>query len=62
MVVDAQGNRFVVGQRVAKAAKLFKTDGLYIEIVSVTKVDGDKIYLNESRMPLKFPDRVAIIS
>ncbi len=61
IAVDAVGKEFSVGQTVARAAKLYKTDGLYVEVVKVTKVVGNKVYLNDSLQPLKFPDRVAIV-
>ena len=61
MATDAQQKEFVVGQKVARAAKLFKNDGLYMEVVEVTKVVGDKVYLNGSPQPMKFPNRVVII-
>jgi hypothetical protein len=51
----------MVGQTVARAAKLFQTDGLHIELVKVTKLDGEKVYLDHSTRPIKFPDRVAIL-
>ena len=49
MATDAQQKEFVVGQKVARAAKLFKNDGLYVEVVEVTKVAGDKVYLKGCR-------------
>lgn len=61
MAVDTQGNTFVIGQKVARAAKMFQMDGLYVEIVEVTKVCEDKVYLNGSKQPMKFPNRVVII-
>jgi hypothetical protein len=33
----------------------------YIEVQIVTRVDGDKVYLNNSKRPMKFPERLAII-
>lgn len=61
MVVDTQGKEFAVGQQVAKAAKLYKTDGLFVEIKLVTKIDGDKVYLDNSLRALKFAERVVIL-
>lgn len=61
MPIDVQGKVFVVGQKVARAAKLYQMDGLYVEVVPVTKIDGDKVYLNDSTRPMKFPNRIAII-
>ena len=61
MAVDVQGKQFEVGQKVARAAKYYKTDGLHVEIVYVTKVDGDKVYLADSKRPMMFPERLCII-
>lgn len=61
MPADTQGVEFKVGQKVAKAAKYFQTDGLHIQVMLVTKVNGEKVYLNGGTQPLRFPERVAII-
>lgn len=61
MAVDVQGKTFEVGQKVARAAKYYQMDGLHIEIVPVTKVDGDKVYLNSSKRPMTFPERLCIV-
>ena len=58
---DAQGKLFAIGQKVARAAKLYKTDGLYVEIVEVTHVHNGKVYLAGSRVPIRFPERVVIV-
>jgi len=58
---DAQGFEFKVGQKVAVADKYFRTDGLHVVIKKVTKVDGCKVYLDESSRPLNFPERIAIV-
>lgn len=62
MITDVCGKTFRVGQRVARAAKLFKVDGLHIVITEVTKVTDDKLYLDHSTRPVKFPERLAIIA
>lgn len=62
MITDVRGRQFVVGQRVARAAKLYQTDGLGVIICEVTKIDGEKLYLDYSKQPIKFPDRLAILS
>lgn len=61
MPVDVQGKVFAVGQKVARAAKFMRMDGLYVEIVEVTKVDGDKVYLAGGTRPMRFPERLAIL-
>ena len=63
MATDVQGKTFAVGQKVARARSMFsRGDGLYVEIVEVTKIDGDKIYLDGSKQPIKFPARLAILA
>lgn len=62
MAVDATGKPFAPCQQVAVAAKFFKTDGLHVVIKEVTRVEGEKVYLNNSSQPLRFPERVAIIN
>ncbi len=61
MATDARGHTFHYGDRIAKADKLFQTDGLYVKECTVTKVDGDKVYIDDSARPLKHPERVMII-
>ena len=58
--LDVQGKPFAVGQKVARADKFYKTDGLHVVISTVTRVEDGKVYLDSSRA-LKYPDRVAII-
>lgn len=58
---DGRGKAFVQGQQVAKAAKFFKVDGLHCVVATVTKVNEGKVYLNDSRQPLRFPERVLIL-
>lgn len=62
IATDVQGKEFSVGQNVARAAKHFRVDGLHIQIVKVTKVDGKKVYLDNSTRPIQFPDRVVILA
>ena len=61
MAVDVQGKSFEVGQKVAKAAKYFQMDGLHIVVCTVTRLDGNKVYLDDSKRPMTFPDRLAIL-
>ena len=62
MITDVRGKAYVVGHRVARADKMFKTDGLFVKIVEVTRIDGEKLYIDHSKQPIKFPDRMCIIS
>ena len=58
---DCQGKTLKVGQKVARANKLYAQDGLYVEVVKVTKIEDNKVYLAGSTKPLKFPDRICIL-
>ena len=62
MTCDVQGREFAVGQRVAVASKLFKTNGLYVAIKTVTRVEQGRVYLDNSPQALRFPSRTVIIS
>lgn len=61
MAVDVQGKAFAIGQKVAKAYTFFGGSSAAVEIVYVTKVDGDKVYLNDSKRPMNFPERLCIV-
>jgi len=61
MAKDVQGKEFAVGQKIARAAKLMVMDGLHIQVCEVTRIDGDKVYLDNSSRPMRFPERLAII-
>jgi hypothetical protein len=61
MAKDARGVEFFVGAKVAKAEMLYSSDGLYVKEYVVTKINEDKVYLNDSRQPLRFPERVMIM-
>ena len=60
--VDRHGTPIKVGQKVARAAKLFQMDGLYVELVEVTTVMDDKVWLAGSTRPIKFNDRVIVFN
>lgn len=54
--VDMNGYAFNVGCKVARAI----TDG-YLSICEVTRVDNDKIYLDNAKVPIKYPRRLLIV-
>ena len=61
MVTDVLGKTFKVGQTVARA--IAGTKGVaWVEVQVVSKVDGDKVYLNSSKQPMKYPVRLAIMA
>lgn len=59
--VDCQGVPIIAGARVAIAAKLYVKDGLHIVIKTVSAVNGNKVYIDGSRQPLRFPDRICVV-
>lgn len=61
MAKDVLGKNFKAGQNVARAFAFARLSA-YIEVQVVTKLDGDKVYLNDSKQPMKFPERLAIIA
>jgi hypothetical protein len=57
--VDMKGFAFHVGCTVARAELWGKSPMITINVV--TKIKDGKIYLEHSRQPIKFPDRLLII-
>ena len=62
MTTDVQGKPFKVGQRVAKASKYYRIDGLHVVVCKVTRLENGKVYLDDSPRATNFPERLAIIS
>ena len=58
---DGRGKAFAQGQQVARAAKVLRVDGLRCVVATVTKVNEGRVYLDESKQPLRFPERVLIL-
>ena len=60
---DVLGKEFRVGQQVARAMSLNKGGSAAVVIAIVTHVDPwpGGVYLNNSKQPMKFPERLAII-
>ena len=56
---DMKGFTFTEGCKVAKAVLWGKSP--VIEICTVTKIKEDKLYLDDSKQPMKIPDRLLII-
>ena len=60
MAKDVPGKEFRAGQNIARAMCPNRLSA-YIEVQIITRVDGDKVYLDNSKRPMKFPERLAII-
>lgn len=58
MAVDVQGKAFEVGQKVVKGTTQFNI----LVICYVTKVEDGKVYLDNSRAPMKCPERLCIVN
>ena len=59
MVKDMEGFEFWVDCLVARP--VIKGNSPYIEICQVTRIEDDKIYLDGSKQPIQFPDRLLIV-
>jgi hypothetical protein len=56
---DMKGFPFSLGCQVARSVMWGKSP--MIEICTVTRIQNDKIYLNESKQAIRFPDRLLIV-
>ena len=59
---DTQGKDFQLGQKVARAYTLNAGGSCEVRIETVTRIENGKLYLNDSRVAIKFPDRLTIVS
>jgi hypothetical protein len=59
--LDVRNKPFMVGQQVARAYTSGGGLSAGVGVCTVTGVVGMKVYLNNSRMPMKFPERLAIL-
>lgn len=61
MVTDMRGTEFTLGAEVAKGITLNQGGSAGIELCKVTQLDGEKVYLNGSNRPMKYPERLLIV-
>jgi hypothetical protein len=59
-LVDMQGKSYAVGDIVARGVK--SGYAVSIEIVEVTRIEDDKIYVGGSKVPIKYPQRLLIVT
>ena len=59
VALDVRGRELLVGQTVVRP--ISTNSGSWLEVCKVTKVIGTKVYLDNSKVPMKFPDRLAIL-
>ena len=60
-IVDVRGRLYCVGQKVAKGVSLNKGGSTAVVICEVTRLENGRIYLDNSKQPIKFPERLAIL-
>lgn len=59
MIEDLDGKQFWVKCYVARP--VIRGYSPYIEICQVTRIENGKIYLDNSKQPIQFPDRLLIL-
>ena len=57
-LVDMQGSVFHEGYVVARAQ--VSGNSPYIALQTVTRIENNKLYLDDSKQPIKFPNRLLI--
>lgn len=57
---DMNDTKFVLGDRVARATK--SGQAVNIKVSTVTRIDNDKLYLDESKVAVRFPGRLLIVT
>lgn len=57
---DMLGNEFKVGDKVAKTVTSGRSSN--ITICDITRIENEKIYLNESKVPIVYPCRLLIVN
>ena len=58
---DCRGNTIRLNNLVAVGANLYRMDGAYVQVRKVTKIVDQKVYLDDSRVPRKFNDRICVL-
>jgi len=59
--LDVRGRILQTGQQVVRGITLNRAGSVGLEVLQVTLVQDGKVYLNESRVPIKFPERLAVL-
>ena len=58
-LLDLQGNSFQEGDKVARAA--VNGSSGYIVLCKVTKIEAGKMYLDNSKQHIRYPNRLLIV-
>ena len=59
--LDVLGKPIQTGQQVVRGFTLNRAGSVGLEVLQVTLVKDGKVYVNNSRQPIKFPERLAIV-
>lgn len=59
--VDVQGRAFAVGSQVAVPYSINSGGSCGIQVRVVTRIEGDRVFLDGSRTAMRFNHRLAII-
>lgn len=59
-LVDLLGNSYSIGDNVARAIK--SGYAVNIEITHVSRIQDGKMYLGDSKVPVKYPQRLLIVN
>lgn len=60
-IVDVRGLEFAVGQLVARPIVMNAGGSVCISLCRVTRIENEKLYLDDSKQAMKFPGRLAIL-
>jgi len=60
-IIDVRGREFAVGQEVARAKSYNRAGSAAVVVCRVSRVDGGRVYLDDSRQPMKYPEQLAIL-
>lgn len=62
MAKDMRGIEITIGDTVAKGVTLNQAGSAGIDLCKVTRVDGDKVYLDDSKRPMRLPERLLVVN
>jgi hypothetical protein len=61
IAMDVRGKVFQIGQRAVRGVSLNTGGSVGLEVVEVTMVKDGKVFVNHSKVSIKFPERLAIL-
>ena len=60
--LDVRNVEIKVGNTVVRGYCINQGGSVGLVVSTVTKVDGKRVYLNGSKIPMKFPERLAVVA